>query len=210
VPRNRGGKITDLELETPVVTSIASQIVSRSRSRSHITPGPHTAASSPAGPQACAIIDDVAANRVPYRRLPHEMRRFTALAIDNIRHDPAAYVAASAVRAVRVFVIAGSADLRTAYQFSGAGRIYAIGQIASIVYLTLLVAGVVLARGRGVRHFMMLTPIVYVPLTICFMLINARYSMTMQPFVFGFVAVTLVSVVERLTGSDARRAPRTR
>jgi len=49
---------------------------------------------------------------------------------------------------------------------------------------------------------MLLTPIAYVPLTICFMLINARYSMTMQPFVFGFVAVTIVTVLERLTATD--------
>ena len=45
---------------------------------------------------------------------------------------------------------------------------------------------------------MLLTaPIAYVPVTICFMLINARYSMTMQPFVFAFVAVALVTALER-------------
>jgi hypothetical protein len=130
------------------------------------------------------------------------MRRFTALALDNIRHDPFEYAVASAIRAVRVFIIAGSEDLRTAYQFSGAGRIYAIGRIASIVYLALFVAGVMLAGARGVQRFMLLTPILYVPLTICFMLINARYSMTMQPFVFGFVAVTVVAVLEKLTATD--------
>jgi len=135
---------------------------------------------------------------VPYRRLPHEMRRFMALAVDNIRHDPVAYAVASATRAVRVFVIAGSEDVRTAYQFSGAGRIYAVGRLASIVYLALFVAGVVLAGTRGIRRFMLLAPILYVPLTICFMLINARYSMTVQPFVFAFVAVTLVTALETL------------
>jgi hypothetical protein len=57
---------------------------------------------------------------------------------------------------------------------------------------------------------MLLTPIVYVPLTICFMLINARYSMTMQPFVFAFVAVTLVTALERWPRSSRASAPRTR
>jgi hypothetical protein len=201
VPRAWNEKITDLQLHTPVVTSIASQIVSRSRPFAE-TRAEHRTNPAPAGAAACAAIEDVAANRVPYRRLPHEMRRFTALALDNIRHDPFEYAMASAIRAVRVFIIAGSEDLRTAYQFSGAGRIYAIGRLASIAYLTLFVAGVMLAGARGVRRFMLLTPILYVPLTICFMLINARYSMTMQPFVFGFVAVTIVTVLERLTATD--------
>src|SRR5205085_461943 len=138
------------------------------------------------------------ANRVPYRRLPHEMRRFTALALDNIRRDPVGYAAASALRAVRVFVITGSEDQRTAYQFAGAGRIYAAGRAASIALGVLFVAGVGIARARGLRLFMLLTPALYVPLTICFMLINARYSMTVQPFVFAFAAVAIVIPLEAL------------
>jgi len=106
---------------------------------------------------------------------------------------------ASAARAVRVFIIAGSEDVRTAYQFTGAGRVYAIGRAASLFFFALLIAGVWLARARGFGLFLLLMPIVYVPLTICFMLINARYSMTMQPFMFAFVAVSIV------TALDARR-----
>jgi hypothetical protein len=110
---------------------------------------------------------------------------------------------------LRVFIIAGSGDVRTAYQFSGAGWVYAIGQAASVAYLVLFGIGVALAGSRGLRRFMLLTPIAYVPLTICFMLINARYSMTMQPFVFAFVAVALVTALERWTGSHRRPAART-
>jgi hypothetical protein len=109
-----------------------------------------------------------------------------------------------------VFVIAGSEDQRTAYQFSGAGRVYAIGRVVSILYLVLFAAGVAIARARGIRLFMLLTPIVYVPLTICFMLINARYSMTMQPFVFAFVAVTLVTAFETATVRARGHAVQTR
>jgi hypothetical protein len=209
VPREWSGKITDLQLQTPVVTSMASLAVTRSRSFARVQPGEASAPTEATGALACATIDGIAANRVQYRRLPHEMRRFTALALDNIRHDPAGYAEASALRAVRVFIIAGSEDIRTAYQFRGAGWVYALGQIASIAYLVLFAVGVALARGRGVRLFMLLTPIVYVPLTICFMLINARYSMTMQPFVFAFVAVTLVTAFEKWTGAARRPAVHT-
>jgi hypothetical protein len=131
--------------------------------------------------------------------LPHELRRFTALAWDNIRHDPWAYLTASAARAVRVFIIAGSEDVRTAYQFNGAGRVYAIGRAASLALLALCIAGVAIARARGYGIFLMLAPIVYVPATICFMLINARYSMTMQPFVFAFAAASIVTALDAIT-----------
>jgi hypothetical protein len=210
VPREWSGKMTDLQLRTPVVSSVASQVVTHSRSFARVQPPAASAPAAASGALACASVEGAAANRVPYRRLPHEMRRFTALALDNIRRDPVGYAEASALRAVRVFIIAGSEDRRTAYQFSGAGRVYAIGRAVSILYLVLFAAGVVVARARGVRLFMLLTPIVYVPLTICFMLINARYSMTMQPFVFAFVAVTLVTVLERWTGSARGPAVQTR
>jgi hypothetical protein len=202
VPREWSGRMTDLELQTPVVASTAAQIVSHSRPFSQLERSGAPPSTGATGELACASVDHVAANRVPYRRLPHEMRRFTALALDNIRHDPIGYTAASAMRAVRVFIIAGSGDVRTAYQFSGAGWVYAVGQAVSVLYLVLFGIGVAVAPSRGLHRFMLLTPIVYVPLTISFMLINARYSMTMQPFVFAFVAVTLVTVLERWTGSD--------
>ena len=132
-----------------------------------------------------------------YRRQPHEMRRYLALAIDNIRHNPVAYLSASVERAGRVFIIEGSTDRRTAAQFGGGRAIYRAARAASIVYLTLAFAGLILAIARGMHVFVVLMPIVYVPLTICFLLINARYSTTVQPFVFVFVAVALVELSDR-------------
>ena len=186
VPRAWSGKITDLDLHTTVVAaSGAALLVSHSRSFASL---------APAGPSnACPTISGVAANRVPYRRLPHEMRRFLALSIDNIRHDPGAYFFASALRALRVFIIAGSEDQRTASQFVGAGRVYAFGRAASTLLFILFVAGVWVAWRRGFRLYLLLGSVLYLPATICFMLINARYSMTMQPFLFAFVAVSLVT-----------------
>jgi hypothetical protein len=201
VPRMWSGKITDLILRTQIVDANAALLVSRSRSLagSHATRRP-----TAGGADGCLTMTGVAANRTPNRRLPHELRRFMALSWDNIQHDPLAYLVASATRAVRVFVIAGSEDVRTAYQFSGAGRVYAIGRAVSVLFLALAAAGVWIARAKGFRVLLLLAPILYVPLTICFMLINARYSMTMQPFMFAFVATALVTALDALTPSRDR------
>jgi len=197
VDRAWTGKITDLRLGTPIVDSKVAMLMNRSRPFASL--GDTGAADGARKTEPCQTVINVTANRVPYRRLPHELRRFTALAWDNIRHDPWSYLVASAGRAVRVFIIAGSEDNRTAYQFKGASAVYAIGRIVSLSFFVLAIVGVWLARARGFRLLLMLTPIVYVPLTICFMLINARYSMTMQPFMFAFVAVSLVTALDALT-----------
>jgi Dolichyl-phosphate-mannose-protein mannosyltransferase len=203
VPRQWSGLVTDLPLRTVGVGSMAALLVSRSRPFNLLR-----AADTAADVQldACLAVADVGVNRVPYRRLPHEMRRFTALALDNIRHDPAAYLWGSAHRALRVFVIEGSSDTRTAYQFNRAGVIYAIGRATSIVYLALFIAGLVIAVVRRRPIAMLLAPIVFVPLTLCFMLINARYSMTTQPFMFAFVAVGLVAAWDAVAEARRRRA----
>ena len=50
----------------------------------------------------------------------------------------------------------------------------------------------------------LLVPIVYVPLTICFVLTNMRYTITMQPLMFVFVAVAL-SAALRLDSPESER-----
>ena len=200
VPRQWSGKITDLPLQTVGVGSMAALLVSRSRPFATLRTGERVRQAP------CLTVSESGANRAPYRRLPHEMRRFTALALDNIRHDPAAYLTASARRALHVFIIEGSTDRRTAYQFKRAGTIYQAGHAVSIVYLALLVVGLGIALARGMRVALLLLPIVYVPLTVCFLLINARYSITAQPFVFVFVAVTIVTAIDALSAAQPRRA----
>jgi len=203
VPRQWSGLVTDLPLTTVGVGSMAALLVSRSRPFDLLRSA-YVAPLDAADP--CLSIADIGLNRVPYRRLPHELRRFTALALDNIRHDPIGYARASAHRALRVFVIEGSGDTRTAYQFNRAGMIYAAGRALSLVYLALAITGLALAVARGLPIAMLLLPIVFVPMTICFMLINARYSMTTQPFMFAFVAVVLVTASDRWTAMRQRRA----
>jgi hypothetical protein len=45
------------------------------------------------------------------------------------------------------------------------------------------------------RVWLLLTPIVYVPATICYVLINMRYSVTVQPFLIAFAAVAVSAVL---------------
>ena len=197
VPRQSSGKITDL---VPV-GDMASAIQSRSRAFASISPAALTP--DPDETTACLAVVIPTINRVPYRRQPHEMRRFVALAMDNIRANPRAYLLASLHRAFRVFVIEGSADKNTAAQFSRSGLVYQAARAASLLYLLLFAAGLVIAIRERQRLFVLLTPIVYVPLTICFVLINARYSMTIQPFVFAVIAIALVHGVDRITAAQA-------
>ena len=81
---------------------------------------------------------------------------------------------------------------------------FAVAHGVSLVYLVLFIVGMAIAAAQRMVPLTLLTPIVFVPLTICFMLINARYSMTTQPFMFAFVAMALVS------GADAWQARRQR
>ena len=153
IPRVWSNRTTDLVLAGPT----AQALVGRSRTFSSLR-----AASMPIDSTrnvSCLVLKNVEVNAAAYRRQPHEMRRFTALAIDNIRRNPVAYLMASVERAGRVFVIAGSADRFTAAQFEGGSRIYLAGGAASIVYLTLALAGLVVAIARGMRLFMILMPI---------------------------------------------------
>ena len=200
VPRQWSGKVTDLPLRTVGVKSMAALVVSRSRPFVGLGSGVAERAADP-----CLTVTEAGVNRVPYRRLPHEMRRYTALALDNIRHDPAAYLKASARRALRVFVIEGSADIGTAYQFERAGTIYRIGRALSMVYFAVFVVGLGIALARRLQVILLIVPIAYVPITICFMLINARYSMTTQPFAFAFVALALVTALDALSRKPPAR-----
>jgi hypothetical protein len=181
VPRQWRGRHTDLE----VAGNLAAALASRWRLRATLASS-GTSAASP-----CPPVDDVRANTVFYRTELHMMRRYMALAMDNIGRDPLAFVAASAYRMVRLFIIRGGDDVHATQQFSGARLAYAAGTILSAAYFFVFAAGAVIALRRRSPLAFLLVPIVYVPLTICFVLTNMRYTITMQPLMFGFVAVAL-------------------
>src|SRR5262249_3001540 len=145
----------------------------------------------------CEPVSVLTVNAPYYRDQPHAMRRYTALAFDNIRRDPAAYVASVAYRTVRVFFIEGTDDPHTTHQFEGSGRVYRAATAVSIALLALAIAGVWLGWRRGAAIALPLVLIAYIPATLSFVLTNMRYSITVQPLLFMFVAVTIVSVLPR-------------
>jgi hypothetical protein len=200
VDRRWTGKITDLRLGTPIVDSKVAMLMNRSRvavrdkARRGLAGGRALARPSSTWPR-------IACRTAACRTSCGVSRRSPGTTFATIRgriwsRRPDARFACSSLPAVRT----------SARRINSAapGAVYAIGRIVSLSFFALLIAGVWLARARGFRLFLMLAPIVYVPLTICFMLINARYSMTMQPFVFAFVAVSMVTALDALRPGPAR------
>ena len=176
---------------------LATTLVSRYRTMASIrSPRPR-----------CVAMEEIAVNQVFYRREPHEMRRYTALAFDNINRDPLAFVAASAYRLVRLFIIRGTDDRMTTFQFPLSRVIFQAGMVASLLYFVAFLAGVVIAWRARSPFLYALIPIAYVPLTICFVLTNMRYTITVQPLMFVFVAMTVAAVFK--LGTPAAATSRT-
>jgi hypothetical protein len=154
----------------------------------------------------CTAVDEIKVNEVFYRREPHEMARYTALALDNIGRDPIAFLTASAYRMVRLFIIRGTDDIHTTHQFALSHAIFQAGMIASVLYFAAFIFGIVIAWRARSGFLYALIPIVYVPLTICFVLTNMRYTITVQPLMFVFVAMTVAA----LTGLGGPRTATSR
>lgn len=192
IPRGFSNRITDFDVRGPIAQSLVSRSQTFASIRNRDLPRRQIVSEISDG-----CLERIGVNRVGYRRYPHEMRRFAALSRDNISRDLAGYAWSTLMRAGRLFVIQGSDDGRTAIQFENSRAIYLAGQSVTFSYAMLFLAGVIVAiRRRQVRALLAL-PIIYVPATISFMLINARYAMTMQPFMFAFMAILLVAWLDR-------------
>ena len=94
---------------------------------------------------------------------------------------------------MRVFVISGTSDRQTAQQFASSGAVYASATLASTVYLLLLIVGIFCSWWKGDRYVLPLLLILYVPATIAPVLTNMRYSVTVQPLIFVFIARALTT-----------------
>jgi hypothetical protein len=196
VPREWSGRITDVEVTGALASALVHATVPFSWLRQE------RMATERSG--SCEPLEHVAVNAPYYRQQLDAMRRYQALALDNMRREPGAYLAGVAYRAVRVFFIEGSDDLHTAQQFSGSGRVYGVAKAASIALIVLCVAGIWAARRRGAALALPLLIIAYIPATLAFVLTNMRYSITVQPFMFMFVAAALVTAWD---GVSRRAAP---
>jgi len=198
VPRAWSGRITEVDVRGPLAAALLRSTVPFALLRAE--------RAAPAGAAGCAALDRVEVNAPYYRQQPHEMRRYVALAMDNIRRDPPAYFAAVAYRVLRVFFIEGSDDPNTAQQFTGSSRVYRVAHAASVTLFVLFATGVWAAWRRGAAIALPLLLIAYIPATLAFVLTNMRYSITVQPLLFMFVASTLVTGMEA-TGIWPRRGP---
>ena len=191
VPRAWNGRITDATFTGPLALALMPSTVSLASLVRHAS------LPAPTHERTCAQFEDVGVNQVFYRQEPHMMRRYSALAFDNIRRDPIGFAFATLYRGVRVFVIQGTDDARTAQQFSRSGPIYGLATVATAAYLLLFVAGIVAAWRRGDAVVLPVLLIAYIPLTIAPVLTNMRYSVTVQPILFIFIAAALTSLAER-------------
>jgi hypothetical protein len=124
VPRQWTTRITELDLVGPVAERLLHSTVPLAALRDAARPDGEDS--------ACRRLDAIDVNAPFYRREPHAMRRYLALAFDNIRRDPKAYAASAVYRALRVFIVHGSDDVRTAQQFAGAHRVYAAATVISL------------------------------------------------------------------------------
>jgi hypothetical protein len=184
MPREFDDKQSGVELSG----ELAGTLISQSRRFADVHSG--------APRDRCAAAAEIRINEVFYRREPHEMRRYTALAFDNIARDPLAFAAASAYRFVRLFIVrSGTDDRQTTFQFRGSEAIFNIGLLLSLTYFALFVAGIIVAWRARTPFLYALIPIAYVPLTICFVLTNMRYTITVQPLMFVFVAMAVAAML---------------
>ena len=184
VPRQWPGRVTDLDVRGGLSGSL---VPAHRRIRQRREP--------PSPIESCRVIWDPQVNEVFYRKEPHLMRRYMALAFDNISRDPWVFAAASAYRMARLFVVRGTDDALTTQQFERSGVVYVAGLLVSIVYLIAFLAGVAVVWRARSPALVFLVPIVYVPLTICFVLTNMRYTITVQPLMFIFVAAAIDRVL---------------
>jgi hypothetical protein len=198
VPRRWSDRITDLTITGSLASSLMTTTVPLV-DLAH-PPPPEVAHTFTCGPP-----DHVAVNQVFYRSEPHRMRRYTALAFDNIRRDPLGFAEASLYRAVRLFVIAGTGDAYTTQQFTRSGLVYALATAASGALFVLFIAGAVLAWRRRPRPILPVLLVLYLPATISPVLTNMRYSVTVQPIMFAFIAAALLKLARLEGGPAARR-----
>jgi Dolichyl-phosphate-mannose-protein mannosyltransferase len=145
----------------------------------------------------CLGPGDISINHAYYRVQPHEQRRYVALALDNIRRAPADYAWSVLYRGFRLFVILGTEDRGTAQQFDRSRFVYAAGTLLSSLYLALALLGAWIGWRRGYAVLLPLALILYIPVTISFVLTNMRYTTTVQPLLLTFVAVVVVAAADR-------------
>jgi hypothetical protein len=198
VPRSSSGRLSDIVPEGEYAGRLVNAAVPFSTVAER-TPD------RPANVHECRPLRKLGVNRAFYLAEPDSMRRYTALAWDNIRHDPGAYFTSCVYRVWRLFVVQGTDDRHTAVQFRGSRLVYKAATAVSVTYLLLFVCGVILALRQHRPMLIIGAPIAYIPITIAWVLTNMRYTVTVQPLLFAFIAVTLLAARDRAGNRTGRR-----
>lgn len=188
VPRAFGGKQTDVSLS--LHGEFAPELMARPRTFTSLQYANRPRATD------CLPAADLTFNAPFYLRETFGMQRYMALALDNIERDRLAFIKASLYRIPRLFIVRGSDDVSTTQQFRWSSVVYGMGTLLSIVYLAIFLGGVAVAWRRRSPLLALLVPIVYIPVTICFVLTNMRYTITVQPLMFAFVAMALAAALK--------------
>jgi len=58
--------------------------------------------------------------------------------------------------------------------------------------ISVFVLGFAIASAERRAPALLVAPVLYIPVTLCYVLTNMRYVGTVQPFVFAFIAVAIV------------------
>ncbi len=194
VPRQFGGRQDDVDVSLD--GEMAPALLARNRTFTSLTYPPRRAR-----PGECEPAADITFNGPFYLGEPHMMQRYMALAFDNINRDRSAFIRASLYRMIRLFVVRGTDDVNTSQQFRWSSVVYGVGTLLSLGYLAVFLGGVLIAYRRRSALLLFLVPIVYVPVTIGFVLTNMRYTVTVQPLMFAFVAMAIAAAL-RLDAPD--------
>jgi len=194
VPRAFSGSVLDLEFHGALARGV---INSRRSFRSYALTEAQLPALRGFAYDPCLVLD-AGIDTVFYRAQPQAQDRYARLALDDIRRAPAAFALGSARRLAGMFVTLGSESPDAAHQFGFSRVLYAAAAVVSIAVFALFVSGAVVAWRRGADVLLLVAAVLYVPVTICPFLTNARYSVSGQPFVLAFAAVALVAARDRV------------
>ncbi len=137
-------------------------------------------------------------NQVFFRSEPQRQHRIISLAVDNIRRQPWKYLQSRLFQVYRLFVIKGSRDAFTAHQFPGSGYVYGIAFLVTLAVFLAMLAGVVIAFKKQYSVLIILTPVVYIILTLGLLQANTRFSMAVQPFLLVFFAISVEALLKKL------------
>lgn len=131
-----------------------------------------------------------------YRTEPRQQDRYVSMAFVNLRETPLPFVAASLTRILRLFVVIGSTDAFRARQFRFSQYIYWAATLASLTYLGVFLAGAVVAVRRRLDVTLPLVAIAFVPATIFPLFGDMRFTVTAQPFIFVFIAISVLALAD--------------